>query len=82
MLNRTYVSDSRWAIYDRKVRGMLIQPAGSQPGLVKGTVVCWKTPCRVDNRTSSTLQSLRHLAQERRASERRWRVLRNDTFVG
>ncbi|GFX29665.1 uncharacterized protein TNCV_2749991 [Trichonephila clavipes] len=28
-----------WPIYDRKVKGMLFQPASSQPGLVGGTVV-------------------------------------------
>ncbi|GFX65989.1 hypothetical protein TNCV_14101 [Trichonephila clavipes] len=39
MLNRIYIWASRWKSYDRKVRGMLIQPASGQPGLVKGTVV-------------------------------------------
>ncbi|GFY33594.1 putative transposable element [Trichonephila clavipes] len=29
---------SKWPVYDRKVRGMLLQPASSQPGLVRGTV--------------------------------------------
>ncbi|GFX87747.1 hypothetical protein TNCV_2190241 [Trichonephila clavipes] len=39
MLNKIKVWASRWPIYDRKVRGMLIQSASSQPGLVRGTVV-------------------------------------------
>ncbi|GFW74288.1 hypothetical protein TNCV_2524911 [Trichonephila clavipes] len=30
---------SMWLIYDRKIRGMLIQSAICQPGLVRGTVV-------------------------------------------
>ncbi|GFU42010.1 hypothetical protein TNCV_4676971 [Trichonephila clavipes] len=39
MLNEISVWASRWPIYDRKVRGMHIQPASSQPGLVKCIVV-------------------------------------------
>ncbi|KFM77780.1 hypothetical protein X975_15866, partial [Stegodyphus mimosarum] len=39
MLNRIYVWASRWPIYDRKFREMLIQPASSQARLVRGTVV-------------------------------------------
>ncbi|GFV40359.1 hypothetical protein TNCV_4092231 [Trichonephila clavipes] len=39
MLNRISFWASRWPIYDRKGRGILIQPASSQTGLMRGTDV-------------------------------------------
>ncbi|GFU54781.1 hypothetical protein TNCV_1082351 [Trichonephila clavipes] len=39
ILNSIYVGASRWSISDRKVSGICLQPASSQPTLVRGTVV-------------------------------------------
>ncbi|GFU43093.1 hypothetical protein TNCV_109161 [Trichonephila clavipes] len=51
--NRIYVWVSRWPIYDRKVRGILIQPASSQLG-EKYSCLAGKLHYRADNRTAKT----------------------------
>ncbi|GFV41782.1 transposable element Tcb2 transposase [Trichonephila clavipes] len=48
------VAVGRWPIYDRKVLGMFIQPASSQPGLVRYSFLAGKLHYRADNRKAKT----------------------------
>ncbi|GFW25463.1 hypothetical protein TNCV_3721911 [Trichonephila clavipes] len=62
MLKRIYFWTSRWPIYDRKVRGMLIQPANSQPGLARGIVVLQETSTTV--RIAEKLKQIELITQQ------------------
>ncbi|GFW92200.1 transposable element Tcb1 transposase [Trichonephila clavipes] len=86
----------RWPIYDRKVRGTLIQPACNQPGLVRGTAVLLENSITVriteqHKRVEVIIYQLYvpncieggclcFLAQARRVT--RWRAFSNGTLVG
>ncbi|GFX49082.1 hypothetical protein TNCV_786381 [Trichonephila clavipes] len=77
---------SRLPIYERKVRGMLMQPVSSQPGLVRGTVALQEKSVTV--RITEQHKWMEVITQQLDVLNRieqdaaRWQALSNDTLVG